>query len=196
MSDPFADSISVASLWEQILDDRYSDPAFSRNFEESIPSLRDQHSLPRLGSPGPSVPSTGLEQEHTVSPVGQKPTVESRRDSGDLSDPELLPFTLGSPLEPTSITSGSVHENVTERHKPELSISKRRDRDSSPGAKPSERLRATASGIRSVLKNLLHRQSSESSTPFTDRQTKLASSSGLLGKWRHRRSEFTARRHI
>lgn len=201
VSDPFADSTTVASLWEQLLDDRYSDRAFSRDFEESISSPTDQHSLPRLGSPGPSVPSPGAEQKHNLSSVGEEQTGEDRRDSRHLSSPELLPFTLESSLErPDSITSESNHSNtpeiVPERHNPELSVPERRSHDSSAsGVKSSGKLRAATSGIRSAIKNLLHRKPSDSNNLFTH-TSETAPSSGFLKRWRHRRSESVVKPHI
>ena len=203
VSDPFADSTTVASLWEQLLDDRYSDRAFSRNFEESIPSPTDQHSLPRLGSPGPPVPSPDAEQEHSLLSVGEEQTGEARRDSRYLSSPELIPFTLETPLEgPNSITSSTHHsitlEDVAELHQPETSVPKRRNRDSSTsGAKSSGKLRAATSSIRSAIKNLLHRKPSDQNNLFTDRHTgETAPSPGFLKRWRHRRSESVAKPHI
>ena len=167
MSDPFADSTTVASLWEQVLDDRYSDRGFSHNFEESISSPTDQYSLPRLGSPGPSVSSPVVEQEYNVSSAGEEPTSEDRCDGRYLSTPELLPFTLETPLEGSNFITSS---DAAERHKPNISVPKHRGRDSvASGAKSSGRLREATSGIRSAIKNLLCRKQSDSNNLLIDR---------------------------
>ena len=195
LSDPFADSTTVASLWEQVLDDRYSDRAFSHNLEESISSPTNQYSLPRLGSSGLFVPSIVVEQEYNVSSASEEPTSEDRCDSRHLSTPELLPFTLETSLEGSNFIISS---DAAESHKPDISVPKHQGRDSAAsGAKSSRRLRAATSSIRSAIKNLLHRKQSDSNNLFINRHTsETASSLGFLKRWMHRRSESVTKPHI
>lgn len=224
-SDPFADIANnpPANLWEQGLDENYSDRLYQLDsqdffsFHEDLAAPSTSH-LPSnsVGSPGSSSRSPGLEQSCTHPPAREPSLfeVEDRRDAEHyLYYPEIIPSVLENPPHrPTSADTSSLACNyqsspVAAEHRtpsePPLSIIKRLGRKPSvstptPAEPRKKKHRRTTSGIGSAIKNFLHiKSASGSDISFTDCDTKKGSTPhGLLNRWKKHRSESAARRQM